>query len=317
MPVVLEPSWLGQRVSVRRVVGRDTAGRVQFGDVVGDLIHLDAITAVVEQRGTAVDVPLESIAVARLVPVATVDELALEAIAAHGWRPAETAEVGGWLLRANDGFTGRANSVLPLKAPGMPIDEAIDAARVWYAERGLPLRFAVPTQSRRLLDAELAERGWIPSADVLVLAARLDMLASALSPATLAQVPDEAWLARYRDGSGVAPAARALLTRHDRVVFASVRDGVGDDGVGDVVAIGRGCLDDGWLGVHAIEVDVRVRRQGLATQILRALWTWGREGGATRTYVQVSGDNPAAVAMYEQAGYHEHHVYRYRDEPLS
>jgi GNAT superfamily N-acetyltransferase len=310
MPVVLEPSWVGRRVSVRRVVGRTDDGRIRFGDVVGDLVALDAATAVIETRGGDVEVPVEAVAIAKLVPPSTADELALEAIAARGWRPAETAELGGWLLRANSGFTGRANSVLPLKPPGMPLGEAIDAAREWYAERGLPLRFAVPTESRRLLDAELGEHGWIPSPDVLVLTARLDVLPDRPAPDTrIDTTPDGAWLARYRDGAGASDVARALLARHDRVAFASIRDG------DTVRAIGRGCVDEGWLGITAVEVDAGERRQGLATQVLHALWQWGRAQGAGHTYVQVSSDNPGAIALYEQLGYREHHAYRYRDEP--
>ena len=37
----------------------------------------------------------------------------------------ETARLGGWRLRAGAGFTGRANSVLPLGDPGLPLDDAI------------------------------------------------------------------------------------------------------------------------------------------------------------------------------------------------
>lgn len=311
MPVVLEPSWVGRRVSVRRVVGRAPDGRMQFGDVVGDLLRLGDTTALIEQRGALIELPLEHVALARLAPPSSADELALEAVAARGWRPAETAELGGWLLRANDGFTGRANSVLPLRAPGMPLADALGRARDWYAARGLPLRFAVPAESRRLLDAELGERGWVPSADVLVLTARLDLLPADGAAEKVLDAPDEGWFARYRDGAGASPAARALLTRHDRAGFAMLRED------GATLAIGRGVVDDEWLGVSAVEVGERHRRRGLATQIMRALWAWGIAQGATRTYLQVSSDNAAAVALYERLGYREHHVYRYRDEPAT
>ena len=36
----------------------------------------------------------------------------LEVIAAKGWRAPEEERLGGWLLRAAQGFTGRANSAL-------------------------------------------------------------------------------------------------------------------------------------------------------------------------------------------------------------
>jgi ribosomal protein S18 acetylase RimI-like enzyme len=287
---------------------------VQFGDVVGDLVGLDASTAVIEGRSGPVEVSLDTIAIAKQAPPSTADELALEATAAAGWRPAETAELGGWILRANGGFTGRANSVLPLRAPGRPLDEALRTASAWYAERGLPLRLLVPTEARRLLDAELAERGWPAEREVHVMAARLDRLrpdAPSGTDVSVTAQPDEAWFARYRDGAGADPQARALLLRHDAAGFATIRDGDA------VVAIGRGTIDGEWLGVTAVEVDPALRRTGLARAITAALIAWAAERGAVRSYLQVSADNDAAVRLYERLGYWVHHDYRYRTEPAS
>jgi N-acetylglutamate synthase len=312
MPVVMEPSWVGRRVSVRRVVGRRPDGRPQYGDVVGDLLGLDANEAVIDTRTGLVAVAIDTVTIARVAPPSTADELALEAVAATGWRAAETAELGGWVLRADGGFTGRANSVLPLRAPGLALDDALARASAWYAERGLPLKLLVPTEARRLLDAGLGERGYLPDPEVHVMAARLDQVHAAGRPdaaVTIADEPDEGWFSRYRDGAGASPVGRALLTRHDNAGFASVRDG------DHVVAIGRATIDDGWLGVTAVEVDPALRRSGLAATVMAALWEWGRERGAVRSYLQVSSVNAAAVALYTKLGYWVHHDYRYRTEP--
>ena len=50
MPNVLEQGWVGRRVTVRRVLGRTEQGRTQYGDVVGDLLRLDARVAVIDTR---------------------------------------------------------------------------------------------------------------------------------------------------------------------------------------------------------------------------------------------------------------------------
>lgn len=314
MPNVLERRWVGRRVTVRRVVGRGADGRVVFGDVVGDLVRLDAERALIDTRHGPVEVAVDTIEIGKPAPPSTADELALEAVAASGWRPAETGHLGGWLLRADGGFTARANSVLPLRAPGLPLDEALDQARQWYAERGLPLRFAVPTEGRRLLDAELGERGWPAGPDVHVMAARLDQLPHLVPTevtVTITDLPDDAWLARYRGGAGATPVGRALLTRHDTLAFASVRRG------DDTVAIGRGSVDERWLGITAVEVDPAVRRTGVARAVMAALWAWGRDHGAERSYLQVGSDNAAAVGLYRALGYWVHHDYRYRSDPTA
>ena len=48
---------------------------------------------------------------------------------------------------------------------------------------------------------------------------------------------------------------------------------------------------------------------------MAALWAWGAEHGAARTYLQVSADNAAAIALYESLGYWRHHDYHYRVAP--
>jgi GNAT superfamily N-acetyltransferase len=121
--------------------------------------------------------------------------------------------------------------------------------------------------------------------------------------------PDDGWLALYRGGKGAEGSARELLTRHDTVAFANIRID------GRTVAVGRGAVDKGWLGVMAVEVDPDHRRAGLASAVMAALWRWGAAAGAVRGYLQVSADNAPAVALYARLGYWRHHEYHYRTEP--
>ncbi|HEY3738083.1 MAG TPA: GNAT family N-acetyltransferase [Jatrophihabitans sp.] len=306
---MLKPNWIGRRVSIRLAVSD------RFADVVGDLLDLTDERGVVETRGGLVEVLLGDVAIAKLVPPSTGDELNLEAVAADGWRPAESEWLGGWLLRANFGFTRRANCVLPLRQPDRPLAEALDAARAWYAERGLPLAFQVPAESRRLLDAALGEQGWGLEEDIHVMAARLDAVQEIETDALVTPEPDPDFATLYRGGVGDAH-ANAILTRHDRAGFAAIhRDG-------ELVAIGRAALDTDqhdvtWLGIFAVEVAAHARRQGLARQVMAALHAWGRDGGAARAYLQVSSSNAAAIALYESLGYYIHHDYRYRIDPAA
>jgi len=312
MPVVVEPSWVGRRVTIRRTAGPGPDGRPRWSDVVGHLLDLDGTTATVATSAGTVAIGLDEVTAAKPAPPSTRDELDLEAVAARGWRAAESAQLGGWLLRANGGFTGRANSVLPLAAPGRPLAEALHEAGAWYATHGLPTLIQVPVQARRLLDAALAEQGWLADPLVHVFTRRLDVAWSATAtaaPVALETEPDDAWLHAYRDGAGASPAGHALLTRHDQVRFAAVRDG------DRLLAIGRGVVDDGWLGVSAVHVAGEARRRGLATAVVTALVGWARTVGAGRSYLQVSAANTAGVGLWNALGYHWHHDYHYRREP--
>jgi N-acetylglutamate synthase len=68
----------------------------------------------------------------------------LERIAAAHWRGTEEEWLGQWLLRAAGGFTGRANSALPLGDPGLPLGEAVDYVTRWYTDRVLRPMIALP-----------------------------------------------------------------------------------------------------------------------------------------------------------------------------
>jgi GNAT superfamily N-acetyltransferase len=162
-----------------------------------------------------------------------------------------------------------------------------------------------------LLDAMLGERGWEPSQDNHIMVNRLDTAAGEAGDVTVGPIPDEDWFRRYRGGAGDAPASRELLLRHPRLGFAAIRQD------GEIVAIGRGTIDDDWLGVTAVDVVPGARRRGLATSIMGALWAWGREHGAVRSFLHVESANDAAVAMYTRLGYWVHHDYRTRTEPAA
>jgi ribosomal protein S18 acetylase RimI-like enzyme len=322
MPFVLQPDWVGRRVVVRRVIATPVDGTgARFSDVIGDLLELGPERARLATRAGEVLVELATITRARLVQPATVDILELDRIGARGWRAAETEELNGWLLRADHGFSSRANSVLASTAASPDLDTALGAVTDWYARRGLPVRIHLALPARQLLDAELERRGWPVATEVHVLAARLDVLLDQNHEAPASRVEVTAdlradWLAAYHHPSANAgdPASpevvRALLTRHDHVGFAALRVD------GQLVAMARGTVQDGWLGVTAVDVAPEHRRHGHATELMRELWRWALETqDAQRSYLQVEAGNIGALALYRRLGYWHHHYYRYRMPP--
>ena len=232
----------------------------------------------------------------------------LELVATRGWAPAESAPLGDWVQRAGGGFTGRANSVLVVGDPGLPLPEAVDTVTRWYADRGLVPTAQLPGRQARPADAAFAAAGWQRLDDVLVLTAPLPAPPAPAVPVELSPFPDQGWLAAYRyDGAPPPPAATRVLTDAEDVVFAAVRTG------GQLpVALARGVVTDGWLGVTAVTVDQAHRRRGLATAVMAALYRWAGERGAHSVYLQVLARNTPALALYRRSGLIEHHRYHYR-----
>lgn len=277
----------------------------------GTLTRLDAAELTLQTRAGDRTLPRAAVVAARPVGANRRDILELERISRRGWRAATRIELDGWLVFADQGWTGRANSALPLHSLTRPLDDVLAELSDFYTRRGLVTQIQIPQPARDSLDDALAERGWTVQRPTVVLTRSLgNDRPRSENPAVFAAVPDDNWINAYHYRGGRLPDfAIELLTRHDLVTFASISSGPA------TVAIGRGVVDEGWLGITAVEVEQAHRRQGLARQIVRGLFDWGRTRGAERCYLQVDEVNSAAQALYRGLGFIEHHRYHYRVAP--
>ena len=252
----------------------------------------------------------------------------LERSAAAHWRGTQEQWLGEWLLRAADGFTGRANSALALGDPGVPLDAALDYVTGWYRARGLPAMIAVPlplaADAQDELDAELTDRAWatrpgpafVMVADLPLAVADLPLAATGSGLPAGAEVaaeadPDAAWLARYhyRGTDTQPPVMREVLTSAQDQAFISIRT------ESEVLAIARLSIADGWAGLTAVEVNPDHRRAGLGRAITAAACAEAARRDVGRVFLQVEVGNAAARALYERCGFRYSHRYHYRMAP--
>lgn len=315
LEVRITPADVGKRVSVRRVE-QGVGGSPSFTDTVGVLTSwTEGVLLITQKNGRSVHIAESALVAGKVVPsaparrrgpAASFEELAR--ITARSWQPLESEPLGEWTLRAAAGFTRRANSVLPLGEPGIPLDDALARVTSWYAERGLPAYVQAATGAvgtQELLIAELERRGWAAevSAEVRIgaLAPVGDVDAPAAGAVRLTRTPDERWLGRY--GKVTDPdLARRMLVAGPSVWFASLAEGR---------AIGRLVVDGRWAGFAAVTVDPEHRREGLATAVMAALARRALEEGASAAWLQVETDNAGALGLYDGLGFATHHAYHH------
>nr|WP_245966936.1 GNAT family N-acetyltransferase [Sphaerisporangium album] len=212
-------------------------------------------------------------------------------------------------------MTKRANSVLPLGEPE-DVDQAIDAAERFYAERGLPCVFSMGPGAPASLDERLEARGYRVVDRTTYLTASLDGPLAEDSEETaparvgLYEEPSPEWLAawwavdgRY-DGEGLPCATRIL--RGVPATYADVRQG------GRALAVGRSVLQGDTLGIYCMATLPEARRRGLAGAVLRTLTADGRARGAVRAYLVVIASNAPAIALYTRHGFTPTGGYHYR-----
>ncbi|WP_455583794.1 GNAT family N-acetyltransferase [Kitasatospora indigofera] len=331
--VRIDRSDVGRRVSARRLA-EVVDDRPVFRDVIGVLTSWDDDGLTVAPRGGAPVTFPENVLVAgktvplfpaRRAPLPATGPVELQRIAARGWPAVEQQRLGDWTLRASAGFTRRANSVQALGDPGLPLPQALETVRQWYAERGLPAWFEVTTPgSPDDLTAELDRLGAAYS-PTLVRTAPLAALARAGqgrpgAPAAeawrrvrLSRTAGPDWMSLYRRVTGdpaVEAAARQVLHGGPSVWFADV-PGPG----GTPLAIGRCVIDGDWACFGAVEVAPQARRGGLATALMAVLAARAAEEGAGGGYLQVEAENSGAITLYDGLGFTTSHTYHYARLP--
>ncbi|WP_418958964.1 GNAT family N-acetyltransferase [Streptomyces tritici] len=319
LKVRITGSDVGKRVSVRYATHASGTGAA-FADAVGVLASWDAGVLVITRRtGESVRIAESALVAGKVVPpaparrrgpAASFEELAR--VTARAWEPVESEALGGWTLRAAAGFTRRANSALPLGDPGLPLDDALERVRDWYAARGLPAYVQAATGAagtQELLCAELERRGWTREMSAQVQTGGLAPVADLdadVSAVRLDRGLDEQWLRRYQRFGVPGPHVLQVLHSGPSVWFASV------PGTGSIpAAIGRCVVDGRWAGFMAVEVDPEHRRKGLATAVMTALARRALDEGASAAWLQVESENGGARAMYAGMGFEVHHHYHH------
>ncbi|MCO1575928.1 GNAT family N-acetyltransferase [Crossiella sp. SN42] len=255
----------------------------------------------------------------------------LEKLAIHAWPALSVEDLGGWRLRYGAGVTRRANAVWPNELSGAAdLDTRITQVEKFYGERGLPPSFQLsPAALPGELDEVLARRGYQRKWPTAVQAAEadevLDRTAAPGAPEVrITPVIDEEWFGTYcRSESPRISAdaeesedrltpesadirARILRRIAQPTAYASVRLD------GEPVAIALGVREQDWLGIYCQATLPSAQRRGAARAILHALAHWGRADGARKLYLQVMDDNPAALVLYDKAGFRTVYQTHYR-----
>ncbi|MDQ1048385.1 GNAT family N-acetyltransferase [Streptomyces sp. V4I2] len=314
---------VGKRVSVRRLAEPGVTD-TKFTDTVGVLTSWDdGVLLITRRDGESVRIPESSLVAGKIVPpaparrrgpAASYEELAR--VSSRAWRPVESERLGEWELRAAAGFTRRANSVLPLGDPGIPLDEALTVVRRWYGDRGLPAYVQTATGAegtQELLCAELERRDWTREVTAELWTGALAPVAdlAEASEVVLSREADEAWLARYQR-KGMSEVALRVLGSGPSVWFATMP---GSSQGAAPAAIGRCVVDGRWAGFAAVEVDPALRRRGLASAVMAALARRALDEGASASWLQVETDNAGARALYAGMGFSAHHAYHHYRAP--
>jgi ribosomal protein S18 acetylase RimI-like enzyme len=240
--------------------------------------------------------------------ITTLEELSLNA-----WPALQTVIYDGWILRFANGYTKRANSVNPIYASTLDVDEKISCCESMYQDKNMPVVFKLtPAVDPSDLDEKLSANGYQKDSPTSVQVMDLESVSAAIAREIKLQkdLSDE-WLDNYCRMSAVAESNRETLQQILSSIipqrcFAILKF---ED---QVIACGLGVLQSGRIGLFDIVTDNDFRGRGYGQQLVKSILTWGKQNGAQKAYLQVVLDNASALHLYSKIGFTEMYRYWYR-----
>lgn len=308
----ISESDIGKRVTIR------LKGDDGYHDLVGELL---TTTSLLNRHGKILEFDPERIHIWRVIYEAprsatsgaplSIRIYELERTLNATWSAIKQEERNGWLFRADQGITKRANSVLVLNSDindEVVANKYIDELIGWYRELGLnPTVHLIPTLHKKL-DGQLEKRGFTDSLDALVLVK--DLLPSSIDTSQtdididfeieVTKRPSREWLATQGDQE------LSELMARGSAKYVAIKDS------SRTIAVGRVAFSDDWAVLSRIWVATELRGKGLGRRILALLES---EVDVSKIALQVASSNQVAINLYESAGYQLHHEYRFRALP--
>lgn len=229
----------------------------------------------------------------------------------------QTAVLGGWLVRLNDGYTYRSNCAAPLRwEAGRGLPAKVGECERLFRRRGMEAVFKVTPPLQPGFSEWLERRGYRRVKTVFVMTAELPgTIPDTGLPVECRARPDEEWLGASAGLLGVPEGRFSAVYRQNMrcvapaSVFASVRSG------GRIVGCGYGTAERGFAGAYGLHVAPAFRRRGAGTALLRAAARFGAGNGARTAYLIVSGENRNALALYGRLGFRKSYEYFFYARP--
>jgi N-acetylglutamate synthase len=234
----------------------------------------------------------------------------VEEASINAWPAMQQLLVDGWLLRFSQGFTKRANSVIPLYPDNRPVTDKVRFCENVYARERLKCIFRLSSiGGHGELDAMLARRGYRHQDPTEVLGRSLAGSA-ALSP-RMCLLGSARWLDAYGSLTGMSEAARRLHGAILRAIPLPCAYAV----IGTPnapLACGLAVVEDDVMGLFDVVTAPDARRRGHGRELVSSLLAWGESQGARFAYLQMVEDNHPARGLYVGLGFATLYRYWYR-----
>ncbi|WP_445492074.1 GNAT family N-acetyltransferase [Niallia sp. 03133] len=244
---------------------------------------------------------------------------AIEELAMNAQPCAETLLMDGWIIRFNNGYTKRGNSIQPLYASYVNPEKKIQEMEIVYKKKGLPVIFKMTEYAHpQELDPLLEEKGYVLIDETSVQIVPLDNFSSSSPYVEEVEMEvemeteyTEEWLHYYCkfnqiEKTNYSTLIHMLSTIIPDTCFCLLKAGK------KVVSCGLGVRQGDYIGLFDIVTNNEERRKGYGSAIVQAILNWGKKTDAKYAYLQVVKKNKQALKLYQAFGFQESYRYWYR-----
>lgn len=230
----------------------------------------------------------------------------IETIAASAWPAKKTKSYGEWLLRAHDGVSNRANSVLTLG--DIPNDDDwLFRIEQFYYSQGLTPRFYMTESSPIQLESILKLQDYELDTKIHILSVSPEKIINKVAlhnewELTIETEASAEWMNAFmvleeheeRDKQAFTDIFRAI-TFVKGFIALKIKD--------EIIAVATIATDRGWGYVSNVIVSREYRRRGIASQLMLHLARWAKKHQTKSMFMQVLAHNEPALRLYDTLGF--------------
>jgi N-acetylglutamate synthase len=238
----------------------------------------------------------------------------LEEISMNSWPSLKNEIYDGWVLRYSNGYTKRANSVIPLYKSSLPINEKIELCREKYLSMNLPLIFKL-TELNSDIDEMLNSYKFnkIDTSKVKMINVKTIVNQTDDNITTSNRLKKE-WTDAYFEFSNQQDKEKQLtsiemLNRIPGLLITCLKKMNQK-----IVGVGLGIIDTNYFGLFDIIVNEKYRGNGYGKDIVLKLLAEAKRLKINNVYLQVVENNMAANSLYDKIGFKDVYRYWYRKE---
>ncbi|MCM1991847.1 GNAT family N-acetyltransferase [Oceanirhabdus seepicola] len=243
----------------------------------------------------------------------------IEEFSMNAFPALSTVLLNGWVLRFSDGYAKRANSVNLIYECSIDVLKNIEICEEMYKRNNLDTVFKLTEkEDNNEIDVMLSERGY-------EYVAKTNIMLKEIADFKISKEEKQGfvvyrelrndWLVAFTQINKISSQNASVLQKMLQRIIPDVYYGAIVEN-GEIIAVGMGVAEQGYVGMYDIYVHDDKRRKGLGTKIMNNLIYEALKDGCTHSYLQVVDENEKAKNLYNKLGYEKQYSYWYRVRKL-